>query len=393
MRAFRLTPIVLLLFLLPSLATAQLNETDRSWNQPVEPFRIAGNLYYVGASDITSFLITTPQGHILIDGGFEETVPLIRASIQKLGFKLEDVKFLLNNHAHYDHAAGLAALKKLSGAQLVVSEGDAPLLAAGGQGDFAFGDRFSFPPVRADRTIRDGATVSLGGTTLTARVTPGHTKGCTSWTMQVQEGGKTLDVVFAGSVSVNPGVTLAVNPRYPEIAQDYARSFEVLEGLRCDLFLSSHGSFFDLQGKAERLRQGESPNPFIDSKGYRSYLARMKERFQKQLAEERKAVPAEGEILRVGGAVSRPELATSVPVEYTEMARKARINGVVIVEAVIDEQGDVVRTRVLKGLPMGLDKAAEKAASQWKFKPAMAYGKPVKVFHTLTVNCQLPPEP
>jgi protein TonB len=119
----------------------------------------------------------------------------------------------------------------------------------------------------------------------------------------------------------------------------------------------------------------------------------MEERFRTQLAEEKKAVPAEGEILRVGGAVSRPELITSVPVEYTEPARRARVNGVVIVEAVIDEQGDVVRTRVMKGLPMGLDKAAEKAASQWKFKPAMAYGKPVKVFYTLTVNCQLPPEP
>lgn len=291
MRALRPISLVLLLSLLPTLAAAQANETDRSWNQPVEPFRIAENLYYVGASDITSFLITTPQGHILIDGGFVETVPLIRAGVQKLGFRLEDVKFLLNNHAHYDHAAGLAELKKLTGAKLVVSEGDAPLLAAGGKGDFAFGDRLLFPPVQADRTIKDGDTVSLGGVTLTARVTPGHTKGCTSWTMKVKDGGRTLDVVFAGSVSVNPGVTLAVNPRYPKIAEDYAQTFEVLEGLPCDLFLSSHGSFFDLKGKAERLRQGETPNPFIDPKGYRAYLARMEERFRNQLTEERKAVP------------------------------------------------------------------------------------------------------
>lgn len=393
MRALRPISLVLLLSLLPALAAAQANETDRSWNQPVEPFRIADNLYYVGASDITSFLITTPQGHILIDGGFVETVPLIRASVKKLGFRLEDVKFLLNNHAHYDHAAGLAELKKLTGAKLVVSEGDAPRLAAGGKGDFAFGDRFLFPPVRADRTIRDGDTVALGGVTLTARVTPGHTEGCTSWTMQVKDGGRTLNVVFAGSVSVNPGVTLAVNPRYPKIAEDYARTFEVLKKLPCDLFLSSHGSFFDLQKKAERLRQGETPNPFIDPKGYRAYLARMEERFRKQLAEERTAVPAEGEILRVGGAVSRPEVISRVPVEYTEMARRARINGVVIVEAVIDEQGNVVSARVLKGLPMGLDKAAETAVRQWKFKPAMAYGKPVKVYYTLTVECQSPPEP
>jgi metallo-beta-lactamase class B len=393
MRALRPISLALLLSLLPTLAAAQADETSRSWNQPVEPFRIAGNLYYVGASDITSFLITTPQGHILIDGGFVETVPLIRANVKKLGFRLEDVKFLLNNHAHYDHAAGLAELKKLTGAKLVVAEGDAPLLAAGGHGDFAFGDKYLFPPVQADRTIKDGDTVSLGGVTLTAHVTSGHTKGCTTWTMKVKDGERTLDVVFAGSVSVNPGVTLAVNPKYPKIAEDYSHSFETLKALPCDLFLSSHGSFFDLTEKAERLRKGESPNPFIDPKGYRAYLARMEGRFRTQLAEERKAVPSEGEILRVGGAVSRPELISSVPVAYSEAARKARINGVVIVEAVVDEKGDVVRTRVLKGLPLGLDKAAETAVRAWKFKPAMAYGKPVKVYTTLTVNCQAPPEP
>jgi TonB family protein len=188
-------------------------------------------------------------------------------------------------------------------------------------------------------------------------------------------------------------VTLAVNPRYPKIAEDYAHTFEVLKGLNCDLFLSSHGSFFDLTKKAERLRSGETPNPFIDPKGYRAYLARMEERFRSQLAEEKKAVPSEGEILRIGGAVSRPELISSVPVAYTEAARRAQINGVVILEAVVDEQGNVVKTRVLKGLPMGLDKAAQEAASQWKFRPAMAYGKPVRVYDTLTVKCQSPPEP
>jgi metallo-beta-lactamase class B len=390
MRALRLLPLLLLLSLVPSLAAAQADETSRSWNQPIEPFKIAGNLYYVGASDITSFLITTPQGHILIDGGFVETVPLIRASVKKLGFRLEDVKFLLNNHAHFDHAAGLAELKKLSGAQLVVSAEDAPLLAAGGHGDFRFGDTMTFPPVQADRMVKEGDTVTLGGTTLIAHVTPGHTKGCTTWTMKVQEGGKTLDVVFAGSVSVNPGVTLAVNPKYPAIADDYARSFRVLKALPCDIFLSSHGSFFDLAGKAERLRKGESPNPFIDPQGYRAYLARMEERFRTQLAEERKGASADGEILRVGGAVSRPERISSVPVKYPEAAAKARINGVVIVEAVIDEQGNVASTKILKGLPMGLDKAAQDAVRQWKFKPAMAYGKPVKVYFSLTVECRSP---
>ncbi len=402
MRALRSISLVLLLSLLPTLAAAQADETSRSWNQPVEPFRIAGNLYYIGASDITSFLITTPEGHILIDGGFEETVPLIRDSVKKLGFRLQDVKILLNNHAHYDHAGGLAALKALTGAKLVASEGDAPSLAAGGRGDFAFGDKYLFPVVRAERTIRDGDTVALGGVTLTAHLTPGHTKGCTTWTMKVKDGERALEVVFAGSVSVLPDVTLAVNPKYPGIAADYARTFQVLKALPCDVFLSSHGSFFKLTEKAERLRQGATPNPFIDPQGYREYLERMEASYQKRLAVERKAAsapPAEkpreqapapyGGPLRVGGSVSRPELISSVPIEYPEAASKARVMGVVIVEAIIDEQGDVTSTRVLKGLPLGLDKAAVEAVRQWKFKPAMAYGKPVKVYYTLTVNCRL----
>ncbi|HBL27803.1 MAG TPA: subclass B3 metallo-beta-lactamase [Acidobacteria bacterium] len=289
MRTFRPLLPLLLLSLLPALATAQADPTWRSWNQPVEPFRIAENLYYVGATDITSFLITTPQGHILLDGGFEETVPLIRESVKKLGFRLEDVKILINNHAHQDHAAGLAALKELTGARLLVSAEDAALLAVGGKGDFAFGDSLLFPPVQADQTVKDGETVSLGGVTLTAHVTPGHTKGATTWTMQVKDGGKTLDVVFAASVSVNPGVTLAVNPGYPAIAADYRRSFEVLKVLPCDVFLSSHGSFFDLTEKAAAVRQGKSPNPFVDPRGYHAYLAAMEERFQKQLTAEGQA--------------------------------------------------------------------------------------------------------
>ncbi|HYU32088.1 MAG TPA: subclass B3 metallo-beta-lactamase [Thermoanaerobaculia bacterium] len=400
MRALRPLSLVLLLSLPPTLAAAQADATSRSWNQPVEPFRIADGLYYVGASDITSFLITTPQGHILIDGGFEETVPLIRASLKKLGFRLEDVKVLLNDHAHYDHAGGLAELKKLTGAKLVASEGDAPLLAAGGHGDYALGDKFLFPPVVADRTVRDGDTVSLGGVTLTAHLTPGHTKGCTTWTMKAKDGNRTLDVVFAGSLTVFPGVTLAVNPRYPGIAGDFAHSFQLLKGLPCDVFLSSHGSFFDLTEKAERLRKGETPNPFVDPQGYRGYVEGMERRYQTQLAEERKAAsapPAEkppepapsGIPLRVGGSVSRPELVASVPVEYPEAARESKVNGVVIIEVVIDEQGNVTSTRVLKGLPKGLDKASEDSVRQWKFKPAMQYGKPVKVYYIVTVNCQL----
>jgi metallo-beta-lactamase class B len=168
------------LLLVPVLAHAQADPTSRSWNQPVEPYRIAGNLYYVGASDITSYLITTPEGNIVLDGGFAETAPMIAANIQKLGFKVEDVKILLSTHAHFDHAGGLAELKKRTGAPLYAGAADADLLARGGNGDFAFGDKLQFPPVQVDHPVHDGDRVSLGGTTLVAHATPGHTRGCTS---------------------------------------------------------------------------------------------------------------------------------------------------------------------------------------------------------------------
>jgi len=284
----KLLPIFLVLAL-PAFAAAQKDAASRSSNRPAEPFRILGNLYYVGASDITSFLITTPEGHILLDGGFEETAPLIRDSVTKLGFKMEDVKLLLNTHSHYDHAGGLAALKRLTGAKLVAMDADAPLLARGGKGDFRWGDDLAYPPVQADRIIHDGDTVSLGGTTLTAHLTPGHTPGCTTWTMKVTAGGKTYDVAFVGSATINPGVVLTDNPKYPRIAADYAHTFEVLKALPCDVFLGSHGSFFDLTEKAARLRKGETPNPFVDPQGYKDHVRAEEEAYRKQIAAERTA--------------------------------------------------------------------------------------------------------
>src|SRR5512146_2519975 len=167
----------------------QSNPEWRSWNQPVQPFRIIGNIYYVGASDVTSFLITSPQGHILLDGGFVETAPMIRDNIRKLGFKPEDVKYLINSHAHFDHAAGLAQLKKWTGAKFVASREDGALIARGGRGDFAWGDKLTFPAVRPDRMIQDHETLSIGGVTMTAHLTPGHTKGCTTWTTEAEENG------------------------------------------------------------------------------------------------------------------------------------------------------------------------------------------------------------
>jgi metallo-beta-lactamase class B len=282
----------LLLLAAAELLYSQADPTSRSWNQPVEPYRIIGNIYYVGASDITSFLIATPAGHILLDSGFEETVPIIRGNMKKLGFRLEDVKILINSHAHYDHAGGLATLKELTGARLAASEKDAALLARGGKGDPQVGDQFPFRPVQADRILHDGDRVSLGGASLTAHLTPGHTPGCTTWTMKVEEGGASRDVVFVCSTSILPGVRVTDNPRYPAMAEDFAKTFRALRSLPCDVFLAPHASFYDGLGKAEKLRGGAKENPFVDPQGYRDYVERKGKDYRDQLERERTAKTA-----------------------------------------------------------------------------------------------------
>jgi metallo-beta-lactamase class B len=190
----------------------------------------------------------------------------------------------LNTHAHYDHAAGLAELKKLTGAKLHASEADAPALARGGKDDPLFGDQFLFPPVRVDRLVKDGDTVTLGGSTLTANLTPGHTAGCTTWTMKVDG----LNAVVVCSTSVLPMMKLGAKPSYPGIAEDYARTFRTLRALPCDLFLAAHASFYSMKDKAERLKKGEGGNPFVDPEGYRSYLNRNEKVFRERLAKDRK---------------------------------------------------------------------------------------------------------
>jgi metallo-beta-lactamase class B len=255
---------------------AQKDPVSRSWNQPVEPFRIAGNLYYVGASDVTSYLIATLQGHIVIDGGFEETAPMILANIAKLGFKPKDVKILLSSHAHYDHAGGLAELKRVTGAKFYASVADVPLHARGDRDDPQFGDTLTYPPVIADRILRDGDRVILGGSTLVARMTPGHTPGCTTWTMKVREGKKSYDVVFVGSASA-PGYRLKNNHRYPNIVDDYRTTFQRLRSLPCDIFLAAHGGFYKLE---EKRKTGN----FVDPAGYRAYVDRAEQAFEAALA-------------------------------------------------------------------------------------------------------------
>jgi metallo-beta-lactamase class B len=280
-------PIVLTASAGAALVSAQSDEFFRSMNQPMEPFHVVGNVYYVGANEITAFLITTPEGHVLLDGGFEETAPMIEASIRKLGFKLEDVRYLLNSQAHVDHAGGLAALQERSGAKLVASAGDAAVLASGGRGDFAFEARFSWRPARVDRTVQDGEAVELGGARLVARLTPGHTRGCTTWTTAVEEKGKRLEVVFVGGTKVLPSVPLLGNTAYPQIAQDFESTFRLLRSMRCDVFLASHGSFFDLQDKARALAHRPARNPFVDPKGYHRFLDRTEKEFRQKLESEK----------------------------------------------------------------------------------------------------------
>jgi metallo-beta-lactamase class B len=273
---------------LPVLAAllAQSDPTHRTWNQPVEPFKLIGNIHYVGANEITSFLITTPKGHILLDGGFVETAPQILSNIRKLGFRTEDVRVLLNSQAHFDHAGGFEELKRVTGASLAVMQGDAEQVARGGRNDFAFGDTIPFPPVQPDRVLHDGDVVSVGGTTLKALRTPGHTKGCTTWTMSATENGRRFNAVFVCSTTA-PSYKLKDNAAYPEIADDFRATFRTLEALPCDVFLGSHGSFFSLQQKMARLRKGD-PLAFVDPAGYRKFLAATRESFEQQLRAESK---------------------------------------------------------------------------------------------------------
>lgn len=273
--------LLLLILIMPATASAQKSAAEREWNRPVEPFRLIGNIYYVGAANVSAYLIVTPQGHILTDGGFEETAPLILASIEKLGFKPRDVRVLLNSHAHTDHAGGLAALKKATGAPLYASAGDAPMLRSGGHGDFRFADSMTFAPVVPDSVITDRKVITLGGTKLTLQLTPGHTRGCTSWTVDVVEDGRKVPVLFTCSTSVLD-YRFGENPSYPGIREDFEKTFARFKSLPCDVLLASHGVFMDLHGKRARMGEGR-PNPFIDPGGCRTHFAAQEDNFRKAL--------------------------------------------------------------------------------------------------------------
>lgn len=257
-------------------------------NQPIEPYRIAGSLYYVGSSGISSYLMATPAGHVVIDAGYEATVPMIEANIRKLGFRVSDVRILLNTQAHYDHAAGFAALKKDSGAQLMVSGPDADVIERGGLRDFSFGDTYPFPPATVDRRLKDGDTVTLGKLTLHAHVTPGHTRGCTTWSFEVTENGRALQVVEMCGLTVLDSTRLTGNALYPEIVSDYERTFTALRKLPVDIFIGAHPVYYDGDAKAAKLKANPSgPNPFIDPDGYRRYIDNAERIFRERLAKEK----------------------------------------------------------------------------------------------------------
>lgn len=273
------------------LTSANLSAQNApDWTEPYPPYRVIGNIYYVGSRGLASYLITTPEGSILINSSLEASVPLIRASIEKLGFKFSDVKVLLISHAHIDHCAGSFLLRELTGAKYMVMQQDVQSIEDGGKSDFNYGriPNMLFKPVKVDRVLHDGEEVKLGGVVLTAHLTPGHTKGCTTWTMKVRDGGKTYDVVIVGSPNVNPGFKLVNNPQYPQIASDYETTFRVLKSLPCDVFLGAHGNYYGMEAKYAKMDKG-GPNPFIDPQGYRTYVDETEKRFRAELAKQQAA--------------------------------------------------------------------------------------------------------
>ena len=272
-------------FLLIAMATCWAQ--DPSWTQPFPPHKIVGNVYYVGSQGLASYLITTAQGHILINSSLEASVPLIRSSVEKLGFHFSDVKILLISHAHWDHDAGSAEVKRLTGAKYMVMEGDVPVVESGGKEDFQYGSSPNdlYPATKVDRVLHDGNEVRLGDTVLTAHLTPGHTKGCTTWTLKAREAGKTYNVVIVGSPNVNPGYKLVNNTKYPQIAAEYTQMFRVLKSLPCDIFLGAHGGYYNMEEKYARLAAGRA-NPFVDPDGYKAFVSEKEKAFEAELKEQ-----------------------------------------------------------------------------------------------------------
>ncbi|MBY0507169.1 MAG: subclass B3 metallo-beta-lactamase [Bryobacteraceae bacterium] len=264
-------------------ASALLAQND--WTQPFPAHRVIDNVYYVGSAGLASYLITSPQGHILINSSLATSPTLIGKSVEDLGFRFADIKILLISHAHGDHCAGSQRIKAETDAQYMVMDADVPEIEDGGKSNFhyATNEDLLYAPMKVDRVLHDGDQVKLGGNVLTAHLTPGHTKGCTTWTWKAREGGKAYDVVVVGSPNVNPGYQLLKNAKYPNMAADYERTFRVLKSLKCDIFLGAHGDYYGMAAKVKR----PGPNQFLDPEGYRAYVADREKAFRAELARQR----------------------------------------------------------------------------------------------------------
>jgi metallo-beta-lactamase class B len=256
---------------------------------PFPAHHVIGNVYFVGSKGLGIYLVSTPQGNILINAGLEDSVPMIQQSVEKLGFRFSDIKILLISHAHFDHDAGAARIKKLTGAKYMVMDADVPVVESGGKKDFFYAHTpgMLYPAAKVDRVLHDGDTVSLGDSVLTAHLTPGHTKGCTTWTMKVHQGEESYDVVIVGGPNVNDGYQLVNNSAYPQITSDYEKTFAVLRSLHCDVFLGAHGSYYDMESKYARMTG--SANPFIDAQGYQNYVNEREQTFRAESTRQQAA--------------------------------------------------------------------------------------------------------
>ncbi len=260
---------------------------DPSWTRSFPPFRIAGNLYYVGSEELASFLIVTPQGDILINSNLTSSPAQIKHSVEALGFHFSDIKILLISHAHFDHCSGSAEILRMTHAKYEVMAADVRSVESGGRTDFQYAHDKTmwFPPAHVDRILHDGDKISLGGTTLVAHLTAGHTPGTVTYTFDETEAGKKLHVVIVGSPNVLDSYKLIGNKTYPNIAGDFRHQFAVLKSLPCDIFLGAHGSYFNLTQKYAQFKQGDR-NAFIDPAGYAAFVAEKEHEFEADLQKQ-----------------------------------------------------------------------------------------------------------
>ncbi len=270
----------------PSLAEL-LKQMTIKWNKPTEPFKVIGNIHYVGTDGLAVYLLTTPQGHILIDTAMPEANPQIKSSIEKLGFKVADIKLIINTHAHIDHTGGLADFKKVTGAQMIAGEADKPLLEGGYYPGRETAEELKFPPLKVDRTVKAGDKVSLGDVTLTAHATPGHSPGCTSWSMDVKDGDATRSVIFfcSATVALNQ---LVGKPTHTSIVEDYKKTFAWAKSQKFDVLLAPHPEMYGAMEKRQKVAAG-APNPFVNPGEFNTYLGTLEKQFEEGLAKQQAA--------------------------------------------------------------------------------------------------------